>query len=114
MEENGIRLNKFLSASGICSRREADRSIEAGEVLVDGVVAQMGQRIFPDQEVIFRGKKVSERPAPVLLMVNKPKGIVCTAEKREKQNLVDFIHYPQRVYPVGRLDKDSRRSYMQL
>ena len=108
MEENGIRLNKFLSASGICSRREADRSIEAGEVLVDGVVAQMGQRIFPDQEVIFRGKKVSERPAPVLLMVNKPKGIVCTAEKREKQNLVDFIHYPQRVYPVGRLDKDSR------
>lgn len=108
MQETEIRLNKWLSASGICSRREADRMIDQGEVLVDGVPAVRGQKITPEQHVVFRGKTVEASPQRVLLMVNKPRGIVCTAEKREKDNIVDFIHYPQRIYPVGRLDKDSR------
>lgn len=107
MEEMGIRLNKYLSDSGVCSRREADRLIAAGKVTVDGKTAEMGQRIFTGQQVVFCGKPVTDKPEPVLLMVNKPRGIVCTAEKREKDNIVDFLKYPQRIYPVGRLDKES-------
>ena len=108
MEE---RLNKWLSQMGVCSRREADRLIEAGKVLVDNRPASMGQKVTPGQKVVCNGKMVrvdrSQRPRPVLLAVNKPKGIVCTTEKREKDNIVDFIGYPERIYPVGRLDKDS-------
>lgn len=108
MEETGVRLNKFLSAAGICSRREADREIEAGRVLVDGRPAVAGQKVLPGQKVTFRGRNVEEKPRPVLLMVNKPRGIVCTTQRRDRDNIVDFVRYPQRVYPVGRLDKESR------
>lgn len=107
-EETKIRLNKWLSASGVCSRREADKRIEAGEVLVDGVPAVPGQKVKPEQRIVFCGKEVGGRPKPVLLMVNKPRGIVCTSQKREKDNIVDFVGYPQRIYSVGRLDKESR------
>lgn len=104
-----VRLNKFLSEAGVCSRREADRLIEAGKVYVDGCRADMGMKVTPGQEVICRGKRVVHEEKPVLLAVNKPKGIVCTAanSRVEKDNIVDFIKYPQRIYPVGRLDKDS-------
>lgn len=104
-----VRLNKFLSEAGVCSRREADRLIEAGKVYVDGCRADMGMKVMPGQEVICRGKRVVHEEKPVLLAVNKPKGIVCTAanSRVEKDNIVDFIKYPQRIYPVGRLDKDS-------
>lgn len=108
MEETGVRLNKFLSAAGICSRREADREIESGRVLVDGRPAVAGQKVLPGQKVMFRGRTVEEKPRPVLLMVNKPRGIVCTTQRRDRDNIVDFVRYPQRVYPVGRLDKESR------
>ena len=108
MEETGVRLNKFLSAAGICSRREADREIEAGRVLVDGRPAVAGQKVLPGQKVTFRGRTVEEKPRPVLLMVNKPRGIVCTTQRRDRDNIVDFVRYPQRVYPVGRLDVDSQ------
>ncbi len=108
MEETGVRLNKFLSASGICSRREADREIAAGKVYVDGKRAVAGQKVLPGQKVTFRGKLVEEKPRPVLLMVNKPRGVVCTTQRREQDNIVDFVHYYQRVYPVGRLDRESR------
>lgn len=108
MEETGVRLNKFLSASGICSRREADREIASGKVFVDGKAAVAGQKVLPGQKVTFRGKLVEEKPGPILLMVNKPRGIVCTTQRRDRDNIVDFVHYPQRVYPVGRLDKESR------
>ncbi len=108
MEETGVRLNKFLSAAGICSRREADREIEAGRVLVDGRPAVAGQKVLPGQKVTLRGRTVEEKPRPVLLMVNKPRGIVCTTQRRDRDNIVDFVRYPQRVYPVGRLDKESR------
>ncbi|MBQ1604612.1 MAG: 23S rRNA pseudouridine synthase F, partial [Lachnospiraceae bacterium] len=104
---NGERLNKYLSEAGICSRREADRQIEAGNVLINGRAATVGQRVLPEDEVTFMGIKVGGKQKPVLLLVNKPIGIVSTAEKREKNNIVDFINYPTRLYPVGRLDKDS-------
>ena len=103
-----IRLNKYLADAGVCSRREADRLIEEGKVLVDGVSAAMGTKVEPGQEVICDGKKVGEKEESVFLIVNKPKGIVCTtSDKDHAPNIVDFINYPKRVYPVGRLDKDS-------
>ena len=103
-----IRLNKYLSESGICSRREADRLIEAGKVLVDGSVAVMGMKIVPGQRVVCDGIPVGEKDRPVLLAVNKPRGIVCTtSEKDRAENIVEFLNYPIRIYPVGRLDKES-------
>lgn len=103
-----IRLNKYLSESGICSRREADRLIEAGKVLVDGNVAVMGMKILPGQRVVCDGVPVGEKDRPVLLAVNKPRGIVCTtSEKDRAENIVEFLNYPVRIYPVGRLDKES-------
>lgn len=108
-----IRLNKYLSEQGICSRREADRLIEAGKVTVDGRKAGMGEKVT-GQEVIFcDGKPVGKaaggkRVKPVLLVVNKPRGIVCTTSDKDRApNVIDLIQYPARVYPVGRLDKDS-------
>lgn len=107
MEQTGTRINKYLSESGVCSRREADRRIQEGEVTIDGRTAGMGDRVQPGQTVRCWGVLVQPEEEPVILLVNKPEGIVCTAEKREKNNIVDFIAYPKRVYPVGRLDKDS-------
>lgn len=109
MEE---RLNKWLSRMGLCSRREADRLIEAGKVLVDGHKAVVGQKVLPGQCIICEGKAVGEgrnsKPAPVLLAVNKPKGIVCTTSDKDRaENIVEYLKYPERIYPVGRLDKDS-------
>lgn len=107
MEEN-IRLNKFLSDAGVCSRRAADKAIEAGEVFVNGKPAVMGQRIMTTDRVEYEGKVVSnDNKKEVLIAYNKPAGIVCTAEKREKNNIIDHLKYPERIYPIGRLDKDS-------
>lgn len=103
----GIRINKYLSEAGVCSRREADRQIENGNVTIDGKTAETGSRVLPGQKVCFMGKPVEKEEEKILIAVNKPIGIVCTAEKREKDNIVDFINYPKRIYPVGRLDKDS-------
>ena len=107
MDEQGVRINKYLSEAGVCSRREADRQIEAGAVTVDGVCARPGTRGLPGQTVCFQGRSVSQEEERILLAFHKPAGIVCTAEKREKNNVIDYIHYPKRIYPVGRLDKDS-------
>ena len=106
--EESIRLNKYLSDAGVCSRRAADKAIEEGRVLVNGKPAEMGMRISSADEVLFDGKPVSNADKkPVLIAYNKPVGIVCTAEKREKNNIIDHINYPERIYPIGRLDKDS-------
>jgi 23S rRNA pseudouridine2604 synthase len=105
--EQQMRLNKWLSEAGVCSRREADRRIEAGQVLVNGVKAQMGMRVSPQDDIYYLGKRVEKKEGMVLLLFHKPRGIVCTAEKREKNNIVDYLDYPTRIYPVGRLDKDS-------
>lgn len=107
MEENGIRINKYLSEAGVCSRREADRQVELGNVTIDGVTAETGARVFEGQTVLFQGKRVSKEEEMILIAFNKPVGVVCTAEKREKNNVIDYINYPKRIYPVGRLDKDS-------
>ncbi|MCM1258025.1 MAG: 23S rRNA pseudouridine(2604) synthase RluF [Roseburia sp.] len=102
-----IRINKFLSEAGVCSRREADRQVQRGVVTIDGLTARMGSMVLPGQSVCFNGREVKKEQERILIAVHKPVGIVCTAEKREKNNIVDFIHYPRRIYPVGRLDKDS-------
>lgn len=107
MEEQGIRINKYLSEAGVCSRREADRQIALGNVTVDGRVIAVGDRLFAGQRVVFCGQPVQEEEEAVLLLVHKPVGIVCTAEKREKNNIINFLQYPKRIYPVGRLDKNS-------
>ena len=105
MEE--IRLNKYLSDAGVCSRREADRLIESGQVLVNGVPAVMGMKIDGTEEVVCRGVEVSgkKKERKILLAVNKPRGIVCTTSDKDRaENIVDFLHYPVRIYPIGRLD----------
>lgn len=102
-----MRLNKYLSDAGYCSRRQADRLVEAGRVQVDGRVASLGDQVEEGQVVCVDGKAIKPSRQKIVLAFNKPKGIVCTAEKREKNNIIDYIHYPQRIYPVGRLDKDS-------
>ncbi len=107
MSDDGIRINKYLSEHGICSRRKADEEIAAGHVMINGATAGMGDRVHDGDEVSFGGHIVGGKDKPVILLVNKPEGIVCTAEKREKNNIVDFIDYPVRLFPVGRLDKDS-------
>ena len=95
MEE--IRLNKFISEAGVCSRREADRRIEEGRVRVDGIVAAVGTRIHPGQRVEVDGQLISREEERIFLAVHKPKGIVCTADPREKDNLIDFLHFPKKI-----------------
>ena len=106
MEEK-IRLNKYLGSAGICSRWEADRLIVSGQVTVNGKQADMGMRVTSADEIQIRGKKIRIQEKKVLLLMNKPRGIICTAQEREKPNIVEYLHYPIRVYPVGRLDKES-------
>ena len=103
-----VRLNKFLSEAGACSRREADRLIEDGRVSVDGKVATKGMKVVNGQDVRLNGKSVSKVEEMVVLAVNKPRGIVCTEEKREKNNIIKYLNYPTRITYAGRLDKDSR------
>ena len=108
MQENtGKRLNKFIADSGYCSRREADRLIEEGRVQVDGRTGSLGDRVLDGMTVIVDGHPLSGRGERVYIILNKPRGIVCTADPREPMNVVDYIAYPIRIFPVGRLDKDS-------
>ncbi len=103
-----VRLNKYLSEAGICSRRNADRLIESGRVTVDGKRAQTGMKIVPGQEVRVGKKVVSRADEMIVLAVNKPVGIVCTEDRRERKSIIRFLDYPVRVTYIGRLDKDSR------
>jgi len=107
MEQEEVRINKFLSEAGICSRRGADRLLEEGRVSIDGKTAEIGERVQIGQRVCVDGKSVSRQDEKVLLAFHKPKGIVCTAEKKEKNNIIDYLNYPKRIYSIGRLDKDS-------
>jgi 23S rRNA pseudouridine2604 synthase len=101
------RLNKYIADSGYCSRREADRLISEGRVRLDGRVGALGDRVLPGMDVTVDGKRLSGEGEKVYLLLNKPMGIVCTADPREPMNVVDYLAYPRRVFPVGRLDKDS-------
>ena len=103
-----IRLNKYLSEAGVCSRREADRLIESGIVTVDGKTAAPGMKVEDGQEVRVGKKVVKSKTEKTVLAVYKPAGIVCTEDKREKKNNIRFLNYPVRITYAGRLDKDSQ------
>lgn len=108
MEENLTRINKFLSETGFCSRREADKLIEQGRVTINGVVPEMGTKISQNDEVRVDGKLVREkREKRIYLAFNKPVGIECTTNLDVRDNIVDYINYPERIFPIGRLDKSS-------
>ena len=108
-EETAVRINKYLSEMGFCSRRAADKLIEDGRVTINGKLPELGTKVNPGDEVRVNGKLVAdENQKPVYIAFNKPIGIVCTTDtKREKNNIIDFIKYPQRIFPIGRLDKPS-------
>ena len=106
-QAGGIRINKFLADSGVCSRREADSAVEAGLVTIDGQPALMGSKVLPGQTVTFKGKEINRNEDLILIAFNKPRGIVCTTDRRDPDNIIDFISYSKRIFPIGRLDKDS-------
>lgn len=105
--QEGIRINKYLSDAGVCSRREADRMLEAGRIRIGEHTAQPGDRVLLGNTVYLDETPVTVSQKKILLAYYKPRGIVCTTSKKEKDNIVDAIGYGQRIYPIGRLDKDS-------
>lgn len=108
MEEHLVRINKFLSETGFCSRREADKLIEQGRVTINGIVPEMGTKISMNDEVRVNGKLVREnRKKRIYLAFNKPTGIECTTNQEVRDNIVDYINYHERIFPIGRLDKAS-------
>ena len=100
-------INKFISDSGLCSRRQADQLILEGRVRINGRVAKKGERVQPGDRVLVDGTAVDGAGEKVYLALNKPRGIVCTTDRREPMNIVDYLNYPGRIFPIGRLDKDS-------
>lgn len=106
-KRESIRINKFISEKGICSRREADRYISQGRVTINDVLAEMGSKVLEGDDVKLDGKSLSIRDPLVYLAFNKPPNIICTTDRSIKSNIIDFINYPKRIFPIGRLDKDS-------
>lgn len=106
-EKEEVRLNKYISDTGFCSRREADKLIEGKRVKIDGVVASMGTKVLKGQKVTIDNKPLKLEEELVYIALNKPRGITCTTEKKIKGNIVDFIGHEKRIFPIGRLDKDS-------
>ena len=104
---DGIRINKYVSQCGYCSRREADRLLLQGKIYINGNVASMGDRVQAGDAVIIDGKAITPAEKEIIIAFHKPAGIVCTTSKKEKQNVIDYLHLEERVYPVGRLDKNS-------
>ena len=105
--QEGMRINKYLSEAGVCSRREADRALQAGQIRIGDRVAVLGDRVRETDTVYYRGRPVQRDEEHILIAFHKPKGVVCTTSRKEGVNIVDYIGYPKRIYPVGRLDKDS-------
>ena len=104
-----MRINKYLSLAGVCSRREADRLIVAGKIRINQDLAQMGSQVTENDNVYMDGRLVKVEDERILLAVNKPVGIVCTTTSNQgRNNIVDYLNYPKRIYPIGRLDKDSQ------
>ena len=107
MNEDSISLNKYISRTGICSRREADKWIEAGRVKLNGTVAQKGNRVTEGDKVSVDDKPLKAVPKFVYIALNKPVGITCTTDLKDKDNIIDFVGHPKRIFPIGRLDKPS-------
>lgn len=101
------RINKYVSESGLCSRREVDRLVAKGLVLVNGEKAQMGSKVGPEDEVLVNGKLISVKSEKVYLAFNKPTRVTCTTDTRDPDNIIDYIGYGERIFPIGRLDKMS-------
>lgn len=106
MEEK-LRINKYLSQCGVCSRREADRMIESGMILINGKKAVKGDMVQAGDCVMAEGRQVKRQEKEIVIAFHKPAGVVCTSSRKEKNNIIDFLSFPERIYPVGRLDKDS-------
>ena len=101
------RLNKFISETGFCSRREADKLIEHGRVTLNGKKPEVGTKVLEGDEVLVDGKPLNSKKAPIYIAFNKPVGITCTTERHIKGNIIDYIKHPERIFPIGRLDKPS-------
>lgn len=102
-----MRLNKYISETGVCSRREADKWIEAGRVTCNGLPAVLGTRVAVGDEICIDGEPVGAKKKPIYIALNKPVGITCTTEPGIAGNIVDLVAHPERIFPIGRLDKDS-------
>ena len=100
-------INKYIASTGVCSRREADKLLDAGRVTLNGEVARKGNRVGEEDTVLLDGKPLVEKPTTVYLALHKPPGITCTTDQRDKTNIIDFVAYPERIFPIGRLDKPS-------
>ena len=108
MEKNKTRINKFLSETGYCSRREADKLLEQGRITINGKVPELGTKVSLEDEIRVDGKLIREKTSkPIYLAFHKPAGIECTTNQSVKNNIVDYINYPKRIFPIGRLDKAS-------
>jgi len=102
-----MRLNRFISSTGLCSRREADKLIEEKRVQLNNQIATLGMRVEAEDQVTVDGERLEKRVKDIYIAFNKPVGITCTTERHIKGNIIDFINYPERIFPIGRLDKDS-------
>ncbi|MBO4688482.1 MAG: pseudouridine synthase [Clostridiales bacterium] len=105
--KESVRINKYISSSGFCSRRKADEYVASGAVTIDDEVAVSGSQVFPGQIVRVNGKPVIPEDDHVYLAFHKPLGITCTTDRRDRSNVIDYIKYPTRIFPIGRLDKNS-------
>lgn len=103
-----MRINKYISETGVCSRREADKWINDGRVKINGVIAELGSIVSDGDSVFIDGKQIGEKKNNIYIALNKPVGITCTTEKHIVGNIVDYINHTERIFPIGRLDKDSQ------
>lgn len=106
-DPDGIRINKYIASTGFCSRRDADKLIEEGHVSIDGVPAVQGSKVMPGAVVTVKGRPVVPKQDKIYIAFHKPLGITCTTDRRDPDNIIDYIGYPERIFPVGRLDKNS-------
>ena len=102
-----MRINKYIASTGLCSRRKAEEFIEKGVVTINGEVAVLSSTVEDEDEVRLNGKVIKAKEDFVVLLFNKPKGVTSTTDKKDKDNIIDYINYPERIFPIGRLDKDS-------
>lgn len=102
-----MRVNKYISGTGICSRREADKWIQDKRITINGAVAEVGSQVKAGDDIRIDGKQIGEKKESVYICLNKPVGIISTTEEHVKGNVIDFVNHPERIFPIGRLDKDS-------
>ena len=103
-----MRINKYIASSGLCSRRKAEEYIEKGLVTINNEIAKLSSTVNENDVVCLNGKVIEKKNDFIVLLFNKPKGITCTTEHKVKDNIIDYINYPERIFPIGRLDKDSQ------